>query len=84
MIELYEVIGLIGVGLVFLSYLLLQVEKLSPDHLAYSLMNLAGAGMIASTLLHDWNLSTFVIEICWSLVSLYGIYKALRKKRKTL
>ena len=77
-IRWYDVVGLAGVGLIILAYLLLQIERMSARDLSYSVINLVGAALITVSLLFAFNLSAFVIEIIWILISLIGIRKALQ------
>ncbi|MCI5050602.1 MAG: hypothetical protein MRY32_09820 [Rickettsiales bacterium] len=69
-----------GAILILGAYGLLSAEKLTSTDMRYHLMNLFGAIFIMMSLLHYWNLGTFVIEVAWIGVSLYGIYKASRSK----
>ncbi|MEM1409352.1 MAG: hypothetical protein AAGG79_01240 [Pseudomonadota bacterium] len=73
-------IGLVGVGLVLAAYFLLQTERLAPDELPYPSINLVGAVLILFSLTNTFNLASFVIEICWIAISLYGVTKALRRR----
>jgi len=77
-----DFIGVIGVILILLTYLLLQTQKLASTDLLYSVGNLIGAGCILFSLLFRWNLSAALIEIFWMLISLAGIYKHLQSRRK--
>lgn len=76
---MYDLIGLIGVGLIILLYALLQLEKIDPKRVAYSLGNLVGAIMILISLTHHFNLPSVVIECFWIAISLYGLIKAIRR-----
>ena len=77
----YDAVGLVGVLLILVAYLLLQVEKMRSDSLAYSLLNGVGAGLVLWSLVYDWNLSAVVIETAWVAISIYGAAKAIRAKR---
>lgn len=70
----YDFLGNVGAALIIIAYLLLQLKKISSDSYGYSLVNAIGAGLIILSLLADFNLSAFIIEIFWLLVSLLGIY----------
>ncbi len=76
----YDVIGLAGVGLLLLAYLLLQAGRMQGDDLRYQLLNLIGALGILVSLVYEFNLSAFVIETAWVLISLYGIARGLRAR----
>lgn len=71
----YDFIGNIGVFLILLAYFMLQVNRIDNQSLTFSIMNFSGALLILVSLYFDFNLSAFVIEFFWFLISLYGIYK---------
>jgi len=73
-----DIIGLIGVGLILIAYFLLQIHRLSAQNFSYSLLNFVGAGMILFSLFYAWNTPAVIIEVAWILISLYGMFKALR------
>ena len=72
-----DFIGNVGVFLILLSYFLLQLEKIDPKSLGYSVMNGLGALLICFSLYFDFNLSAFIIESCWFAISLFGLYRAM-------
>ena len=72
----YDFIGNVGVLLILLSYLLLQMKKIKSQSMYYSLMNAAGALLILVSLYYNFNLSAFVMEIFWLLISLYGLWQS--------
>ncbi len=74
----HDFVGNLGVFLILLSYFLLQLDKIDPKSLGYSVLNAVGAVLICFSLYFDFNLSSFVIEIFWLAISLFGIYRALR------
>ena len=75
-----DLVGNIGVVTLIITYLMLQLNKLSSDSLAYSVLNAAGAGLIVISLLFDFNLSALLMEVFWVLISFVGIYRYLRLK----
>jgi multisubunit Na+/H+ antiporter MnhB subunit len=75
-----DFVGNIGVVVLVVTYLMLQLNKLSSDGLAYSVLNAVGAGLIVVSLLFDFNLSALVIEVFWVLISFVGIYRYFRLK----
>ena len=77
---IYDLVGLVGVVMILLAYFLLQVGKLKLENISYSLLNFLGSVFIFVSLLFDWNLSAFFIEISWILISVYGIVKSIRVK----
>lgn len=85
-IQWFDIVGLLGVGLTLLAYLALQARRMKGDGLIYPLLNLIGAGAILASLVYDehTNLSAFVIESAWCIISIYGIYLATREKATSL
>ena len=74
----YDLVGTIGVVMILIAYFLLQTERLSGQSVGYSVVNLVGSLMIAVSLLYAFNLSSFIIEIAWIAISIYGIVRARR------
>lgn len=71
----FDIAGAAGVVLIIGTYLLLQFDKLESGSLIYSLLNAAGAALIIVSLIFDFNLSAFIVEFFWLLISLFGIGK---------
>jgi len=76
----FDLIGNLGVLLIVGSYLMLQLGRIDTQGAAYSLVNLIGALLIMISLIVDFNLSAFVIECFWVLISLVGLLR-LRRRR---
>ena len=79
-IGLLDVVGIVGVVLLMIAYLMLQLDKLQSTALTYSVLNALGASLIIVSLLVDFNLSAFIIEVFWVLISLVGIVRYFRLK----
>ena len=73
-----DLIGNIGVVVLMVTYLLLQLNRLRSDDLAYSLLNAGGASLIILSLLVNFNLSALLMEVFWVLISFVGIYRYFR------
>jgi len=78
---LIDIIGTIGVGLIIVSYMLLQLGKLKSVDLIYSIANLLGSLLIIFSLTFKFNFAAFIVEAFWVLISVYGIYKFIRNKK---
>ena len=76
----YDILGTIGVAIIILTYVLLQIERLRSDQLAYSLLNAIGAALILVSLYFDFNLPSVVVEFFWLVISLFGIGKWLSRR----
>jgi hypothetical protein len=77
---LLDLVGNTGVVMLIITYLMLQVNKIRSDGLAYSLLNAVGASLIILSLLVNFNLSAFIMEVFWVLISFVGIYRYFRLK----
>lgn len=75
--HLIDLAGFIGVLLIVGAYLLLQLDKLLSSSASYSLLNAAGALLIIASLIFQFNLSAFIVEVFWFLISLLGLTKSL-------
>ena len=75
---LLDLLGNIGVIVLMVTYLMLQLNKLSSEALAYSVLNAVGAGLIVLSLTSNFNLSALMVEVFWVLISCVGIYRYFR------
>ncbi|HPF36700.1 MAG TPA: hypothetical protein P5571_14500 [Candidatus Krumholzibacteria bacterium] len=73
-----DAVGLIGVAGILAAYALLQADRLRAADPRYSLLNAAGAAGVLVSLIADFNLSAFLVEFFWLLISLAGLVKAAR------
>lgn len=71
-----DAIGIIGVFIIIVAYIMMQIDRMNPKGVAFSLLNTIGAIFILISLIYDWNLASFVMEIIWFALSLYGTIKA--------
>ncbi|MBA3486719.1 MAG: hypothetical protein H0T88_05960 [Lysobacter sp.] len=74
----YDWVGIAGTVMILGAFFLLQAGRVSGTGLSYQLLNLFGAGGVLVSLLGQFNISVFVLEIAWMAVSLYGIVRTLR------
>ena len=77
----YDIIGTVGVATIVLTYILLQIERLRSDQLAYSLLNGIGAALILVSLYYDYNLPSVIVEAFWLVISIFGIVKYVLRRR---
>lgn len=78
----YDILGTVGVGVIILTYVLLQIERIRSDQVMYSLLNAAGALLILVSLYYSFNLPSFIVEFFWLLISLFGIGNYFLRKRE--
>lgn len=79
--NLPDLAGLIGVGLILIAFAGVQLEKLEPREAPALVMNFVGAALVLLSLAYAFNLAAVIMETIWCLVAGYGLVKlALRKK----
>ena len=74
----YDWVGIAGTAMVLAGFFLLQAGRVSGTGLPYQLLNLFGAGGVLVSLLGQFNVSVFVLEVVWMAISLFGIVRTLR------
>lgn len=79
--QLFDLAGFIGVLLIVVAYLLLQLNKLPSSSPKYSLLNAGGALLIIVSLIFAFNLSAFIMEVFWFLISLVGLWRSLISRK---
>lgn len=71
-VEWHDYIGATGVAILLGTYLFLQLNRIAAASLLYSQLNAVGALFILISLSQDFNMSAFVVEACWFVISLIG------------
>lgn len=80
--DIYQVIGFIGMLFIIWAYFLLQIEKYTITSFSYQILNLIGAILLLISLFVHFNLGSFIIEVFWIMITLYGIYKNYKENKK--
>lgn len=75
-----QAIGVLGTLVILLAYGLVQLGRMDVNRLPYSVLNLVGAIAIVISLTDAFNLPSLILELAWSVISLYGIYRVLRSR----
>ncbi|MEO6253051.1 MAG: hypothetical protein ABIO79_07090 [Ferruginibacter sp.] len=72
-------IGLTGVAILLLAFLLNLFKKISSNSLPYIIMNIIGAALacLASWLIHY--IPFVILEATWTVVSIFALVNYLRK-----
>lgn len=76
----YDWIGIAGTLMILIAFWMLQARRLSGVGIPYQLLNLFGAAGVLVSLLGDFNISVFLLECAWVLISGYGISRSLRAR----
>lgn len=80
-ISLPDLAGILGVSFIIGTYFLLQLRKVKSTAFLYSLLNALGALLIIVSLLYDFNLSAFIVEVFWMGISIYGLIRHYRERQ---
>jgi hypothetical protein len=79
MLDTYNLIGAVGAAIVIVAYLATQRGQLSAEDWRFPLANLVGAVLIVISLFAQWNLPSFIVEVFWIAISIYGLWRSLRR-----
>ena len=74
-------IGYCGAGAVIVAYLLNQNGRIGSGDWRFPAINLVGSLLIVVSLVYHPNLPSVAIEVFWSAISVYGIWRNLRTLR---
>lgn len=80
--DIYQWIGFVGMAFVVVAYLLLQINKYTIKSLQYQLLNLVGAILLLISLFVHFNLGSFIIEVFWIIITIYGLIVNIKDKKK--
>jgi hypothetical protein len=78
--SLLTLAGLIGVSLIVYAYFLLQKGCVTSHGPRYLWLNMAGSVLVFLSLIEEWNLPSFVIEVFWIGITGYGLWKCYFRK----
>ena len=73
-------IGYLGAATVAVASLLNQAGLLRSEDWRFPGLNLIGSGMIAVSLIYNFNAPSLAVEMFWSSISLYGLWRNLRAR----
>lgn len=73
--EWHDFVGNLGVAMIVVSYYMLQTGRTTSQATGYLSANATGALLVLVSLLGEFNLSAFLVEFFWLMISLYGLYQ---------
>ncbi|MGM0519951.1 MAG: CBU_0592 family membrane protein [Campylobacterota bacterium] len=79
--DIFHWVGFVGMSFVVFAYLLLQMNKYNIESLQFQLLNLAGAILLLISLFVHFNLGSFIIEVFWIAITIYGISKNIKARK---
>ncbi|GBD90202.1 hypothetical protein BMS3Abin04_00919 [bacterium BMS3Abin04] len=78
--NIIDLLGNVGVAFIIVTYLLLQLNRMDSKSILYSLLNALGALFVIISLIQNFNISAFIIEGFWLIISLIGLVRFFIKK----
>ncbi|WP_458699619.1 hypothetical protein ACKGJI_07240 [Sulfurospirillum sp. 1307] len=82
MMDIYQFIGFVGMLFIVYAYFLLQAQKADHNSLTFQILNLIGAILLIISLLVHFNLGSFLIEVFWVFITIYGMIKNKKSSSK--
>lgn len=80
---MYDMIGLLGAASYLGAYLMLQTGRIDTENgYSYVLLNLCGATFCLISLSNSFNLPSMITQLCWIVISLYGVLRMKINKSK--
>ena len=79
-----NLVGYLGAAVIAIGYLLNQRGQLASEDWRYPAINLFGSLLVLVSLASNLNPPSVVIEIFWSSISIYGIQRNWRRRRRAL
>lgn len=80
MFDWATIVGLIGSALFVGGFAYANAAR-QLDKVLFNLINLLGAILLLVSLSVHFNLAAVVLEVCWGLIALVGLVKALSERR---
>jgi hypothetical protein len=77
----FDWVGLGGTLVILAAYFLMQGGRIGGTDPRYQLFNAIGSAGVLVSLLGSFNLSVFLLESAWLLISTYGLARSLRAAR---
>ena len=79
-LDIYSLIGFVGTACIIGAYAYLTYVN-EPNPYVLHGTNLAGAGLLTISLLVHTNWPSLVLEGFWAAIAIFGLAKALRKRK---
>ena len=77
--DLFQWIGFVGMVCIVYAYFLIQFDKAHKNDRRYQWLNLIGAILLTISLLVHFNLGSFLIEVFWIIITIYGMIRGKRR-----
>ena len=75
-----EVVSVSGAVLVLLAFAANQLKRLTPDMIAYQLLNLTGGTILCLAAIGVREPGLILMEGAWAVISLFGLIRVLKSR----
>ncbi|NVE93806.1 CBU_0592 family membrane protein [Altererythrobacter lutimaris] len=79
--DVYTLIGFVGMACIIAAYAYLTAKD-DPNPFILHGTNLTGAALLTISLLVHTNWPSLVLEAFWAAIAMWGLWKAIRARRK--
>jgi hypothetical protein len=79
--DIFDIIGWVGMVLVLLAYLLLSTNKIK-NGVLYQVLNFFAAALMAIGLFPKNAWFSFTLQVVWGIVAIFALCKMKSKKKK--
>ena len=80
--ELTDSIGIAGFFFYIISFCAVQTGKICGNGMIYVLANVAAATLVLISLINAFNIASFLIQISFISIGIYGVARKLQARRK--
>lgn len=77
-----DIIGLIGVIVSFIPYLLCQFDKMDAKDWRYAGINIIGTLLILYSLMYNFNIAVIVLDLIWLGICFVTMVIGLKREKK--
>lgn len=77
-----QMLGLVGVFGINFAYILISSGRMQPNSYLYPFINFCGSSFVMIALVPEWNLSAFLMELSWALISLLSLIAMFKTRQK--
>lgn len=82
---LMMVIGIVGAVICVIAYMLIILERIDPKGVAYCALNGVGGVCLLISIAAEYDVGDtggLLVEVCWIIISIYGIVKAQKRDKQ--
>lgn len=76
------ILGLCGVAVNLTAYFLLSAGRMKAHHARYQWLNIGGTLCILLSLVVQWNLPAFLLNLAWLMIAIVGITHIYKRKAR--